>query len=94
MEANDESRKILEKMELQKLQEEYEAEMRKFHIQKHLIDALKRIKVDQLKDIGTENKENIAKAMRSLHLIDYTKMGNSGVTVLGKFFLRFFCVRL
>lgn len=71
-------------MELQKLREEYDAELKRFHIQKHLIDVLKKINVDQLKDIGPENKKNIAKALNSLHMIDFLKMENSGSTVLGE----------
>lgn len=84
MDFENESKKILENLELQRLREEYEAELKRFHIQKHLMDVLKRIKVDQLKDIGPENAKNITKAMSALHLVDYLKMESTGATVLGK----------
>lgn len=84
MDFENESKKILENMELQRLREEYEAELKKYIIQNHLIDILKRTKVDQLKDIGPESKKNIEKAINSLYMVDYLKMENSGATVLGK----------
>lgn len=80
-----ESKKILENMELQKMREDYDAELKRYRIQKHLIDVLKKIKVDQLKDVGLESKNNIAKAISWLHSIDFTKMENSGATVFGNF---------
>lgn len=84
MDFENESKKILENMELQRLRDEYEVELKKFNIQKHLIDTLKKTKVDQLKDIGPESKKNIEKAKNSLYMVDYLKMENSGATVLGK----------
>lgn len=84
MDFENESKKILENMESQRLREEYETELKKFNIQKHLIDILKKTKVDQLKDIGPESKRNIEKAINSLHMIDYLKMENTGANVLGK----------
>lgn len=80
-----ESKKILENMETQKLRDDYDAELKRFRMQKHLIDVLKRIKVDELKDVGVESKNNIAKAISWLHSIDYAKMENSGATVFGNF---------
>lgn len=85
MDFENESKQILDNMELIKLREEYDAEVKKFHIQKHLIDVVKKINVDQLKDIGPESKKNIEKAINALHSIDFVKMENSGSTVLGEF---------
>lgn len=85
MDFENESQKILKNLELQKLQDEYEAELKRFHIQKHLIDVLKKINVDRLKDVEPENKKNIAKALNSLLLIDYVKLEDSGANVLGKY---------
>lgn len=84
MDINSESEKILEDMEAQKSREEYEVELKRFRIHRHLIETLKKINVDELKDVEPENRANIAKALNSLHLIDFVKMENSGANVLGK----------
>lgn len=75
---------ILDNIALADARKEYKNELRRFHIQNMLFAVIKAFKVDKIEGITNENKENVKRAIDYLHMMDYVKMENSGLSVLGK----------
>lgn len=84
MDSDLDSKKIMDALELKKLQDEYEEELRKYHKNQIIATVIKKCNVDEIKEMSDENKENIKEAINHLHLIEYVKMENTGLTALGK----------
>ena len=82
--TSDQTKDVVEDMQMAELQAEYEAELVRFNKQKLLIDIIKEMNVDKMHEIGAESKENVTKAIDHLHMMDYLKMNNSNLNVLGK----------
>lgn len=64
-------------------EEQYAKELRRHHIQKHLIDEIKNIKIDEIKNISCEQKRNVELAKAFLHVSELTKT-EPKMNVLGK----------
>lgn len=75
---------ILDNIAIAEAQKEYKNELEKFHIHNMLFAVIKEFNVDKIVGITKESKENIKRAIDYLHMMDYVKMENSGLSVLGK----------
>lgn len=81
--ANDDGQPI--DPEEQRLLEEYEQLTLKLHKQKLILNTLKGINCNSIKNVDETGKKNIDMALNYVRAYDYLKMDNAGTNVLGNF---------
>lgn len=64
-------------------EEQYANELKRYHIQKHLIDEIKNLKIDEIKNISSDQKRNIELAIAFLNVSELTKSERK-MNILGK----------
>lgn len=84
MDSDKTTDQVMQEIELNKLQKEYEEELQKYEKNKFISTVIKKCDVDKIEGITEENKTNIKRAIIYLHLIEYGKMENTGLTPMGE----------
>lgn len=70
-----------------RLLQEYEELTKKLHKQQLILSVMKQIDCNDIKDVDEAGKKNIDTALNFVRAFDYLKLDNSGINVLGEFFL-------